>query len=431
MTASFSKSTDNRRSFLQKSAAAGTVLSAALTSRMVHAQGSGAIKVGLVGCGGRGSGAAVNAMQADSDVQITALADLYDDAIKRCRRSLGRQFERQMKVADEHCFVGLDGFKQLLETDIDVVLLASPPYYRPDHIEAAVAAGKQIFCEKPIATDVVGVKRVEASCREADEKGLNVVSGLCWRYDTNMIDMVKRVHDGAIGEVHTIQSNYLTGPVWMKTREPGESEMQYQMRNWYNYIWLSGDHYVEQFIHSIDKALWINRDQLPIRAVGTGGRQLRDAQSQGNIYDHFAVVYEWENGSRCFAQTRQMDNCYTEVEDYVYGSEGRAKLIEGEIVGKNPYKVSAEAIQMHQAEQNEFFKAVRGNRDRINNGDYMCKSTLMSILGREACYTGKVLTLDELVASELNFSPANYGDDSAPPVTIPQPGSYKLKKVEG
>ncbi len=418
----------NRRSFAQNSLAATAALGAtAVSSRMVHAQSDNTIKVGLIGCGGRGSGAAVNAMEADTNVRIVAMADLYDNAIQNCRRSLSRKYASQLVVDDEHCFSGLDAYKKLLATDINVVLIAAPPFFRPDHFEAAVAAGMQIFCEKPIATDAVGVRRVEAACKEADAKGLNVVSGLCWRYHTGMIETINRIHDGAIGDIVTIQSNYLTGPVWMKARNPEESEMQYQLRNWYNYIWLSGDHIVEQFIHSIDKALWLQRDVPPARAYGLGGRQLRDDATQGNIYDHFSVIYEWEDGKRCYAHTRQIPNCYTEVEDFVFGSNGKAKLCRNEIEGPNPYKHMEEVVQMHQAEQNEFFKAIRGERERINNGDYMCKSTLMSIMGREACYTGQTLKWDEVALSGLDFTPASYEDKDAPPVVVPQPGIYKLK----
>ncbi len=418
-------STSSRRTAL-KTAATSAALTT-LSSRMVHAQSDNTIRVGLIGCGGRGSGAAVNAMEADTNVRIVAMGDLYDSAIQNCRRSLGRKYASQLAVDDEHCFSGLDAYKKVLASDINAVLIAAPPFFRPDHFEAAVAAGMQIFCEKPIATDAVGVRRVEAACKEAEKKGLNVVSGLCWRYHTGMIETIKRIHDGAIGDVVTIQSNYLTGPVWMKSRNPDESEMDYQLRNWYNYIWLSGDHFVEQFIHSIDKALWLQHDVPPARAYGLGGRQTRDPETQGNIYDHFSVIYEWEDGKRCFAHTRQMQDCFTQVEDFVFGSQGKARLCEGIIEGKESYHHTAEVVQMHQAEQNEFFKAIRGERSVINNGDYMCKSTMMSILGREACYTGQSLTYEEVALSGLDFTPASYEAKDAPPVIVPQPGTYRLK----
>ncbi|MEM9643595.1 MAG: Gfo/Idh/MocA family oxidoreductase, partial [Planctomycetota bacterium] len=372
---------------------------------LVHAQGQSEIRVGLVGCGGRGSGAAINAMQADQAVRVTALADLYEDSMQRCRLSLQPKFKEQMVVTDEQCFAGFDGYKSLLDSDIDVVLLASPPHYRPDHIEAAVEAGKQIFCEKPVATDPTGVRRVEAACRRADEKRLNVVSGLCWRYDRGLVATMDRVHEGAIGRVIASQANYLTNPIWMKTRRPGESDMEYQCRNWYNHTWLSGDHIVEQFVHSLDKALWLHGDEPPIRAYGQGGRQRRSDITQGDIYDHFHVVYEWADGTKTFASTRQMRNCMNEVEDYVMGEKGVARLIKHRIDGESEWRHEGKDVQMHQAEQNEFFKAIRGHRPRINNGLYMCRSTMMAILGREVCYSGRDLTYEAVSMSPQDLRP--------------------------
>ncbi len=419
---------DTRRSFLKSSSSglAATAALAATTLPKVHAAGDSIIKVGLVGCGGRGSGAAVNSMEADPNVRIVALGDLSDKAISNCRRSLARNYKTQMQVTDEQCFTGIDNYKQVLASDIDVILLAAPPHYRPEHFAASVDAGKHIFCEKPVATDAAGVRRIVESCKQAEGKQLNVVSGLCWRYHTGMQEIIARIHDGQIGEVVASQANYLTSPVWMKTREPGESEMQYQMRNWYNYIWLSGDHIVEQFIHSIDKALWLHNDVPPVRAIGMGGRQLRSDETQGNIYDHFAVVYEWADGTKTFANTRQMENCFVQVEDFVSGTDGTARLCEGVIEGKNKWMHSGDVVQMHQAEQNEMFRAIRGERERINNGDYMCKSTLMSILGREACYTGASLTYEEVANSTQDFRPASYDGGEAPQVIVPQPGAYRF-----
>lgn len=413
----------SRRRFLQSAAAAGSV--AALASPRVYASGDETIRVGLVGCGGRGQGAAINAMKADPAVRIVALADLFDESMQRARKGLSRQFGDQFAVTDDMCFDGFDGYKKLMAADCDVVLLASPPHYRPDHMESAVAAGKQIFCEKPVATDPVGVRRVEASCELAEQKGLNVVSGLCWRYDQGMIETVDRVRNGAIGKLVSTQANYLTSPLWIKPRKPGESEMHYQCRNWYYYTWLSGDHIVEQFIHSLDKALWLHGDVPPVSAVGMGGRQRRSDLTQGNAYDHFSVIYQWDDGSKTHAYTRQMAGCMNETEDHVYGTEGYAKLINHKITGTHAWEFKSDEVQMHQAEQNEFFKAIRGERPRINNGDYMCRSTLMAILGREACYTGKELTYQQIAEGAQDLRPSGYTfDDTPPSAEIPQPGKY-------
>lgn len=436
--ASTNDSTSTRRQLIKTASAA--VATAGWTSgesRMVtasepvpavHTGGETIIKVGLVGCGGRGTGAAVNSMKADQGVRIVALADLFEASITNCRKSLQNRYPKQFKVDDDHCFTGFDNYRRLLETDIEVVLLASPPHYRPDQMEAAVVAGKQIFCEKPIATDPQGVRRVQAACKLADEKGLNVVSGLCWRYDEGLKQTMDRVHDGAIGKVVSSQADYLTNPLWIRSRKDGESEMEYQCRNWYYFTWLSGDHYVEQFIHSLDKALWLHHDEPPVRCYGMGGRQRRSDLTQGNIYDHFSVVYEWADGTRTYANTRQMRGCKNQTEDFVYGSEGSAQLIRHEITGAQPWKFTDKKVQMHQAEQNEMYKAIRGDRDRINNGTYMCRSTMMAIMGREAAYSGKELTYEQVASSPMDLRPNAYefSEASAPESVIAQPGVYEF-----
>ena len=424
--------------------AAAAATSAFTLSRSAHAAGDSIIRVGLVGCGGRGSGAAINAMKADPNVRIVALADLFGDSITRCRTGLSRQYPEQFIVNDDQCFEGFDGYKQLLATDIDVVLLASPPYYRPDHIEASVAAGKHVFCEKPVATDVSGVGRVRKACQDADAKDLNVVSGLCWRYDAGMMETVDRIKNGDIGDIISTQMNYLTGPLWVKPKRPDETAMHHQCRNWYNHVWLSGDHIVEQHIHSLDKAVWLYDDAMPVSAVGLGGRLLR-SELAGDIYDHFATVYTWADGSKTHAYTRQIKGCKNQTEDFVYGSRGSAQLIRHQIDPATPkntasklgtskdaasnWRFSGDEVQMHQAEQNEFFKAIRGDRDRINNGDYMCNSTLMAILGRETCYTGKEIKMDDLIASNMTLGPEQLDFDAAPPpVMIRIPGQYDYKQ---
>ncbi len=423
---------DDRRAFLKTAAtavAATTFVSTQSRSQevpKVHVAGDGAIKVGLVGCGGRGNGAAINAMDAGKDVRVVAVGDLFEASVKSCREGLSAQKPSQFLVDDDHAFVGFDAYKKVIDSDIDVVLLASPPHYRPDHIDYAVAAGKHIFAEKPIATDASGVRQVEAACMLADSKGLNLVSGLCWRYDAGVVETVGKVRDGAIGKLISTQANYLATPVWIRPRQPGETEMQYQCRNWYYFTWLSGDHYVEQFIHSLDKAMWLRNDEPPVKAYGMGGRQLRSDLTQGSIYDHFAVVYEWADGSRTHAYTRQMAGCANETEDYVYGTDGTAKLIAHEITGQNPWKFTGDKVGMYEQEHIELFRAIRGERERINNGTYMCRSTMMSILGREVCYSGQELTYDQVATSPQKLGPATYDWDQVVESTVALPGKYKF-----
>lgn len=426
----------NRRSFLQTSLATTAVAAAASVAAKparaadqtsaVHSGGSDVIRVGVVGCGGRGNGAAINAMNASKDVRIVAIGDLFEDSTRICRQALSKQNPEQFVVDDEHTFVGFDCYQKVIDSGIDVVLLASPPHYRPQQMEAAVAAGVHVFAEKPIATDPAGVRRVLAACQQADEKGLNVVSGLCWRYDQGVRETIGRIHEGAIGDVISAQANYLATPVWVRPRKPGESEMSYQCRNWYYFNWLSGDHYVEQFIHSLDKMMWLHHDTPPVKAYGLGGRQLRSETTQGNIYDHFGVVYEWADGTRAHAYTRQMSGCFNQTEDFVYGSKGQASLIAHQISGENRWKFSGDKVNMYDQEQIELFQAVRGERPRINNGPYMCSSTMMAILGREVAYCGKELTYEQVASSPMDLSPAAYDWDQQPPVVIPQPGRYEF-----
>ncbi len=427
---------NDRRKFFQT---AGTVAAAALVASHacgdekspgglpnVHSGGDGAIRVGLVGCGGRGNGAAINAMDAGKDVRIVAVGDLFEESIDASRKSLTQQRPGQFLVDDDHAFVGFDAYKKVIDSDVDVVLLASPPFYRPDHIEYAVNADKHIFAEKPIATDPYGVRRVEAACLLADAKGLNIVSGLCWRYDEGIRQTIAKIHDGAIGKLISTQANYLATPIWVRPRQPDETEMHYQCRNWYYFTWLSGDHCVEQFIHSLDKAMWLRNDVPPVRAYGMGGRELRSDLTQGNIYDHFAIIYEWADGSKTHAYTRQMPNCKNETEDHIMGSDGTAKLIAHEISGKNLWKFEGDIVGMYEQEHIELFDAVRGKRERINNGTYMCRSTMMAILGREVCYSGQELTYEQVATSPQKLGPDSIDFDQPVTAKVAQPGKYKF-----
>ncbi|HAY78300.1 MAG TPA: oxidoreductase [Planctomycetaceae bacterium] len=425
----------SRRSFLQNTGAAvaGGALAASIAApTSVHAAGSETIKVGLIGCGGRGTGAATNALRADPNVQLTAMADAFRDRLDLSHKNLVNSFGSKVAVDEDKKFVGFDAYKQLMQSDVDVVLLCTPPHFRPAMLEAAVAADKHIFCEKPVAVDPAGVRKVLQTVQKAKEKNLNVVSGLCWRYDYGVRETMKRIQDGAIGDIVAIQENYLTGGLWHRGRKPEWSEMEYQMRNWLYFTWLSGDHIVEQHIHSLDKALWLNGDKPPVRAFGLGGRQVRSAEKWGHIYDHFAICYEWESGVKTFAYTRQMGQCHNDVDDFVLGTKGKATVLG---TRRRPrisnadgdWHYQGERPSMYDVEHRELFAALRSG-NTINNGEYMSNSTLLAIMGREACYTGQMITWDDLLNSELDLSPAKYewGDVIQPSVAIP--GSTKLKR---
>jgi myo-inositol 2-dehydrogenase / D-chiro-inositol 1-dehydrogenase len=416
-----------RRTFLKQSTLAlvGGTLGATLgPARSVHAAGSDLLKVGLIGCGGRGNGAAVNAMGADQNVCLTALADLFPDKVKRAQQVLQAELNDQYQVPDEQCFHGFDAYQQLIDTDVDVVLLATPPHYRPQQLRAAVDAGKHIFCEKPVAVDSVGVRDVLETTEAAQKKGLTLVSGLCWRYDFGVRETIGRIKDGAIGDIVAIHENYLTGPLWSRPREPDWSDMEFQNRNWYYYTWLSGDHIVEQFVHSLDKALWLMDDQPPKSCFGLGGRQVRIDPIYGNAYDHFAVCYEWPNDVKVFAYTRQMAHCHNDVEDYVLGTRGRAQVLTNNACGS----INGELVftgdkprSMYDQEHVELFAAIRAGKP-INDGRFTALSTMMAILGREACYTGRLVKWDEEIASAVRLGPTEYQWGDAPKAPVAMPG---------
>ncbi len=415
----------SRRTFLQQSSAAlvgGTLAATLGTARMAHAQGSDMLRVGLIGCGGRGRGAAVNAMNAEDHVQLTALADLFPDQIDSAKKSIRGAVGEKYQVTDEKCFVGFDAYQKLIDSDVDVVLLATSPHYRPLHLRAAVEAGKHIFCEKPVAVDPVGVRSVLETAEMAEKKGLNLVSGLCWRYDLGVRATIGRIKEGAIGDIVAIHENYLTGTLWLRERQPEWSEMEYQNRNWLYYTWLSGDHIVEQFIHSLDKAMWLMDDQPPKKCFGLGGRQVRTDPNYGNIFDHHAVCYEWENGVKTFAYTRQMAQCYGDVDDYILGTKGKAQVLIGGQSGRiNGQRVfEGKKPSMYDQEHKELFAAIRSGTP-INNGRYMALSTMMAIIGREACYTGQTLDWEETINADVRLGPKTYewGDVPVPPVAMP------------
>ena len=412
----------SRREFLAAAAAGAVVLG---STPFVHAAGSDTLKVGLIGCGGRGTGAAGQALHADPNVKLTAMGDLFDDHLQSSLNNLRNDSEigAKVDVKPDHCFVGWDAYKQVLATDVDVVILTTPPHFRPLHIKAAVEARKHIFCEKPVAVDAPGVQSVVESCREAKKNGKAVVSGLCWRYHHAKREVMQRVHDGAVGDIVALHCAYNTGELWSHPRQKGWSDMEWQLRNWLYFTWLSGDCNVEQHIHSLDKMMWAMKDTPPKQCVGTGGRQKRVDPAFGNIFDHHAVCYEWANGVKLFAYCRQQDGCAKDVSDFVLGTKGTAEIMKHKIVGENPWAYKAasnDKDDMYQNEHDELFASIRKN-EPINNGDYMTQSTLLAIMGRMATYTGQVITWEMALNSKEDLTPPKYefGDIATPPVAVP------------
>jgi predicted dehydrogenase len=326
-------------------------------------------------------------------------------------------------VDPEHQFVGFDGYRHVIESDVDVVLLATPPHFRPIHLRAAIEAGKHVFAEKPVAVDARGIRSVIESGELAREKGLFIVSGLNIRYSHRAQEMMQRIHDGAIGEIITLHAVRNGGGVWVRPREVGMTEMQYQMKNWYYFTWLSGDFNVEMFVHQYDQIAWAMQNEYPMRCYGTGGRQARTGQEHGHIYDHFSTVFEYENGTRAFTTTRHQHGCSNANEVVVIGTNGTAYLgRRARITGDSPWEPPRQQERdSHQLEHDEFFAALREGRS-INNTDYMSGSTMMGILARMSSYTGQTLSWQQGMESQLDLSPSSYSWDGTPPkdeVAIP------------
>jgi predicted dehydrogenase len=423
-----------RRDFLAASATGAAAALLAGFTPAVHAAGGDTLKIGLVGCGGRGTGAATQALHADENVKLVAVADAFPDRIKGSLATLKSDAEiaGKIDVKPEFCFSGFDAYKNLIASGVDVVLLATPPHFRPIHLKAAVDAGKHIFCEKPVAVDAPGARSVLESCREAKKKNLALVSGLCYRYQRAKRETMKRVHDGAVGDIVTLHTNYNTHGLWHKDREPSWSDMEWQLRNWLYFTWLSGDHIVEQHIHSLDKMAWAMNDEPPVRAFGHGGRQSRTQPEFGHIFDHHAVCFEYANGVKLFSYCRQQNGTHNDVSDYVLGTKGTCDVMKHAITERGASaptwrhrSTKGDKDDMYQNEHDALFASIRSGNP-INDGEYMTKSTLMAIMGRVATYTGQLITWDQVLNSQTSLSPAKYEFGPLPTPEVARPGITKF-----
>ncbi len=424
-----------RRHFLRNSStvAVGGLVASATLSRAADSStpAPSVIRVGLIGCGGRGTGAALQALKADPGVRLTALADVFADRLDSSLATLKKMtaVANRIDVTPATSFVGLDAYQKVIDSGVDVVLLASTPAFRPEHFRAAVAAGKHVFCEKPVAVDGPGIRSVLASAAEAQRKNLSVMSGFCWRYDPRMRATVAQIHAGAIGDLRAIIATYHTGTLTTKfpgTRTPGQTDLEWQLRNWYNFTWLSGDHLVEQAIHNVDKIAWLMKQEMPTQAIAVGGRTV---PAYGNTYDNFSVAYEYASGVRATLSCRQHDGVYNEVTDYVMGTEGifsNGRLATQGITGKTNWKYTGPTRDMYQVEHDELFAAIRAGKP-VNDGISMAHSTLMAIMGRMAAYTGQVVTWDRALNSEEVLVPATLDWNAPRPVAARAiPGQTKL-----
>ncbi len=390
------------------------------------------LRVGVVGCGGRGSGAAADAVQAAPNVEIYAMADLFRDRLQTAVEQLEEHAPDAFNVPPERQFSGFDAYEQVLETDVDYVILATPPHYRPQQLRAAVEADKHVFFEKPVGVDPPGVKQVIETGKIAEKKGLSLVTGTIYRRQDSFVEGVRRIHEGEIGDVLAGQAFYLTGPIWLREKKPGMSDREWQCRNWYYFTWLSGDHIVEQFVHNLDTINWVLQAH-PVEARATGGRHLRTDPSYGHIYDHFSVVYTYPNDVQVRATCRQMERSAPFISNRIVGTEGHADLNPTETIitdndGETLFEMEKGDEDPYVTEHTDLIESIRQN-EPINEAEQIAHSTLTGILGREAAYTGQTITWDELLqADELALGPDTYsfGPASIPPVA--QPGHTTLQR---
>jgi predicted dehydrogenase len=411
----------SRRSFLKASAVAAAA--SLPLARSVHAAGSDVLRVGLVGCGARGSGAAVNALNADANARLTAMSDVFPENIRESRKALRQLKPEQVAVDDEHCFGGFDGYQKLLASGVDVVLLALPTFFHPTYLKACVEAGKHVFCEKIHAVDAPGVRTVLAATDEARKKGLSVVSGLAWRHDTGVRETMSRIHDGAIGQITTIEAICNTGSLRCRQRQPQWKEMEYQIRDWFNFCWLAGDLPGLNLVHNLDKAAWAMREEPPLRVWAMGGRQTRVGPQFGDAWDHHAAVFEYADGTRLHAYCRQQDGCATEISDHFWGTKGRCDLLRNQIEGETKWRYKGRECNRFDLEHAALFSAIRSGRP-INNGIYMARSSMLAIMMTWACYTGQVITWEQAFNSHYAVAPKSLSLDAEPPTRPDSQGNY-------
>jgi len=428
----------SRRTFLKNTAAAaaGAAMLSSLSSS-VFAAGDDTVKVGLVGVGGRGTGAAGQALSTDGRVKLVAVGDAFADVIDYGLNQVANSVKgkpNEFKVEDVQKYSGFDAYKQVIDSDIDMVILATPPGFRPIHFGYAVDKGRHVFMEKPVATDPSGVRSVLENAKRAKLKDLKVGVGLQRRHESSYIELMKQVHDGAIGDVLASRVYWNGGGVWepKKTRDQVKTEMEYQMWNWYYYNWLCGDHITEQHIHNLDVGNWI-KNAYPVSANGMGGRQVRTDKRYGEIYDHHAVEFTYADGSKMFSQCRHIPGCWSAVEEHAHGTKGTIHLGGGNARGcyiqmPNGDKITSKAAyeNPYQVEHDDLFQAIRTNAKDYNEAESGAMSTMTSILGRLCTYSGKVLTMEQALNSEISIMPKSFAFDAETPVKPNENGEYPI-----
>ena len=397
-----------------------------------YAAGSGRIRIGMIGCGGRATEGALQALTADDGNVLVAMADIVPERIRTKRAWLQERKGPQVAVTDDHCFAGFDGYRHVIES-VDAVIIACAAKFHPMYMMAAIQAGRHVFVEKPHAIDPAGIKMVQAACELARQKNLSVLSGLQSRFWPPFRETVQRVHDGAIGDIVAIQETWLRPPYVLYPRTPGLSEIEYQASNQYHFHWLSGDDVPQTLVHNFDRARWAMKEQSPVRCHGMGGRSTLKGEIYGSVFDHHSAVFEFGDGVRLYASCRTIDNCYNENSSILLGTKGRASIRDARIQGQvnwvysGPKMYSTTQDNPYQIEQNEFYKSIRAGKP-INSGHYMTGSTLMGIMGQISCYTGKEVTWKQVTESDFCYAPRpeEVRAGMEPPVRPGPDGSYPV-----
>ncbi len=425
----------SRRDFIKASAVVGA--SAVLAGReRLFAQGSDKLRVGLIGCGWRGTGAAQDCVNSAKNVEIVAMGDLFPEQLDWSLAQLSRKADDKVSVSEDMSFTGFDAYEKVIASDVDMVILGTPPHFRPMHLKAAVEAGKHVFMEKPVAVDPVSIRSIIATSELAEQKGLAIVTGTQRRHQDHYLEIMKRIHNGDIGEILSAQCYWNMGELWVERAKEnldkrdalGWSDMEWQCRNWLFFTWLSGDHIVEQHMHNLDIVNWAIGAH-PSQCMGMGGRQVRTEPQYGNVFDHFAVEYEYPGGVRALSMCRQTKGCHEIVAERLVGTKGQVYTdgSTGFIEGENPYEYEGESPDPYVQEHADLIASIReGNV--LNEGRRIAESTMTAIMGRMSTYTGRALKWDwAMNASELDLSPPEYSFDIELPVRpVAVPGKTKL-----
>ena len=418
-----------RRDFLRASTvAASAAVSGALgIGHSVFAADSNILRVGMIGCGGRNSGAAAQALTADPGARLVAMCDIFMDRVKNVRRILKEQKGDQVTVDDDHCFAGFDGYKHVIESS-DVVVIANAAKFHPLHALTAIQAGKHVFVEKPHGIDPAGVKRMQQAAELAKQKGLCLVSGLQSRYHTGYAETIQRIHDGAIGDVVAIEENFLRAPYVIIDRQTGLSELQWQCSTQYHFRWLSGDDVPQSLVHNLDRSSWVMHNKAPVKCHGLAGRSSMTEPIYGDVFDHHSVVYEFDNGVPIYAFCRTTTGCHDSTSSIVHGSKGRASVLQCRIWGQTNWQWE-DRCDPYQKEHDILFAAIRSGKP-VNNGDYMTRSTMITVMGQISCYTGKEATWEKINESDFYYPPKaeDCRDDMEPPTKPDANGSYPVPK---